>query len=142
MTGVEDKAEVLREIGAMLRKSRMDDGASLRGLSAKTGVSVAYLCDVEFGRRSFSPARLREIAEAVGMTEAQRTKLFVTAGMVPPMVRDRVAKAPKTWGYDPQRLLHLALELKKSITGNADVCAALGGDVLNALTRALQKVDW
>jgi len=138
----EDKAEMLKRIGAMLRKARQDKEMSLRGLGGNTGVSVAYLCDVEFGRRSFSPERLREISQAVGMTEGARLKLFVTANMLPPAVRERVAKSPKTWGYDAQRLLQLANALNKRVENDSSLCADLGSEVLSSLKRALEKVDW
>lgn len=137
-----EKAEMLKAIGVMLRKARTDREVSLRGLSGTTGVSVAYLCDLEYGRRSFSPERLREISTAVGMDEPTRLKLFVAAKMLPPAVRERTLKAPKTWSYDPQKLLTLALDLKRRAANDPELCAELGSDVLNSLARALQKTDW
>lgn len=142
MSQTDERAETLKQIGAMLRKARQDKDTSLRGLGAKTGVSVAYLCDVEFGRRSFSPGRLREIADAVGMNEAARTRLFTTANMLPPAVRERVAKSPKTWSYDPQKVLQVALDLKKKVEHDAVLASDLGSDFLAALQKALQKVEW
>lgn len=135
MSAADDKSARLLKVGQILRDARETRKLSLRRLSERTGVSVAYLCDVEFGRRSFSAARLREIAAALGMAPSDRVRLFLTAKMTPPAVAARVVKSPKTWAYDPKALLALAQELNKYKDKLPKSAAAM-------LEVALTEVEW
>ena len=46
-----------------LRARRMRKGMSLRALARKIGLSPAFLCDVEYGRRTCSPDLLLHYRE-------------------------------------------------------------------------------
>jgi transcriptional regulator with XRE-family HTH domain len=51
-------------IGNALRLLRHKKGISLRKLGTRVGVSAAYLCDVELGRRNISEELLTKVANA------------------------------------------------------------------------------
>ena len=56
-------------LGAALREARRKSGRTLRQLGEHLGVSAAFLCDVEHGRRGMS--KLAEAAAFLGTTEAK-----------------------------------------------------------------------
>ena len=86
-----------QKIGRLLRKTRNAAGMSLGQAGQKIGVSIAYLSDVERGRRSVSAQRLAQIATAINMSKSERVRLFVTAGVIPPTVSAHVLAHPKIW---------------------------------------------
>lgn len=53
-------------LGLKVRQLRMDKGLSLKELSDKTGISVSYLNEIEKGKKNPKPAKLSELAEALG----------------------------------------------------------------------------
>jgi transcriptional regulator with XRE-family HTH domain len=56
----------LKALGALLRAQRVASGLSLRDLSARTGISNAYLSELERGLHEPSLRVLRSIASALG----------------------------------------------------------------------------
>lgn len=57
-----------RLIGDALRRLRLEQGRSLRELARAAGVSLAYLSEVERGRKEPSSEVLRAICAALGIT--------------------------------------------------------------------------
>jgi transcriptional regulator with XRE-family HTH domain len=51
---------------AKFRAIRLESGYSLRGVAKATGVSSAYLTDIEYGRRMPSRAIIEKVAKALG----------------------------------------------------------------------------
>lgn len=137
---MDDKTETLKKVGALLREAR--GPLSLNKAGLKIGVSTAYLSDVERGHRTVSAARLRQIAEAVGMKEAERQRLFVSAQMLPPAVTEQVLRAPQAWSYSYRRLFEVAQEIQRAAKTSPALRAALGDKTVANLNRALQKQDW
>jgi len=55
-------------VGARIRSRRKECGLTLKMLSAKCGISVSFLSDIEHGRRNPSLDKLRTIAEGLDTT--------------------------------------------------------------------------
>ena len=55
-------------VGARIRSRRKECGLTLKMLSAKCGISVSFLSDIEHGRRNPSLDKLRTIAEGLYTT--------------------------------------------------------------------------
>jgi transcriptional regulator with XRE-family HTH domain len=71
--------QALETLGALLRAERLAKGLSLRDLAARTGVSNAYLSELERGRHEPSLSILRSIACAL---ETPLGSLLVRAGIL------------------------------------------------------------
>lgn len=71
--------EALETLGALLRAERRAKGLSLRDLAARTGVSNAYLSELERGRHEPSLSILRAIASAL---ESPLGPMLVRAGVL------------------------------------------------------------
>ena len=69
----------LETLGALLRAQRLAEGLSLRELAARTGVSNAYLSELERGRHEPSLSVLRAIASAL---DAPLGPMLVRAGVL------------------------------------------------------------
>lgn len=69
----------LRALGSLLRAERLANGLSLRELSARTGVSNAYLSELERGLHEPSLSVLRAIATAL---DTPLGPLLVRAGVL------------------------------------------------------------
>ena len=69
----------LQTLGALLRAERLAKGLSLRELSARTGVSNAYVSELERGLHEPSLTVLRSIASAL---EAPLGPMLVRAGVL------------------------------------------------------------
>lgn len=52
-------------LGRELRELREKLGLTLSDVAVRLGVSVQYVCDVESGRKSFPPAKLKAWAEVL-----------------------------------------------------------------------------
>jgi transcriptional regulator with XRE-family HTH domain len=55
-------------VGKTIRTIRKKKGLKLRELSARTGISISFLSDIENGRSNPSVKRLKSIAEGLGTT--------------------------------------------------------------------------
>jgi transcriptional regulator with XRE-family HTH domain len=66
----DDRATLLRRLGAALRQSRQQVGLSQPALAARTGLHPTYISQIEHGHRNFSMLSLVRIAAAVGVTVA------------------------------------------------------------------------
>lgn len=82
------------EFGSLLKEFRLRAGFGLRKFAQMIDMPAPNLCDIEHGRRKApsEPERLREIAEALGLTEGSpdRERFFDAAGGgadLPPDVR-------------------------------------------------------
>jgi transcriptional regulator with XRE-family HTH domain len=82
-------ASALQTLGALLRAQRLTKGLSLRELSARTGVSNAYLSELERGLHEPSLSVLRAIASAL---ETSLGPLLVRAGVL-----DDGGQSGETW---------------------------------------------
>ena len=71
--------QALETLGALLRAERLAKGLSLRELAARTGVSNAYLSELERGRHEPSLSILAAIASAL---EAPLGPMLVRAGVL------------------------------------------------------------
>jgi transcriptional regulator with XRE-family HTH domain len=71
--------QALKALGALLRAERLAKGLSLRDLAARTGVSNAYLSELERGRHEPSLSILRAIA---GALDTPLGPLLVRAGVL------------------------------------------------------------
>lgn len=69
----------LQTLGALLRAQRLTRGLSLRELSSRTGVSNAYLSEVERGLHEPSLSVLRTVASAL---ETPLAPMLVRAGVL------------------------------------------------------------
>lgn len=69
----------LQTLGALLRAERLTNGLSLRQLSTRTGVSNAYLSELERGRHEPSLSVLLSIASALDTPLAE---ILVRAGVL------------------------------------------------------------
>jgi transcriptional regulator with XRE-family HTH domain len=67
------KTAVSLEIGAILRERRKAAGVKLRELSARVGLSIAFLSEVERGKKALDPKHYGALAAAIpGWAEAVR----------------------------------------------------------------------
>lgn len=65
--------------GQMINATRVGEEMSLDAFAKQLGVSRAYLCDVEKGRRSVSVERAAEWARVLGYLESQYVALALQA---------------------------------------------------------------
>lgn len=65
--------------GDVINSTRLGEGLSLAAFASRLGVSRAYLCDVEKGRRSVSVERAAAWARALGYLERQYVALALQA---------------------------------------------------------------
>ncbi|HKY37734.1 MAG TPA: helix-turn-helix transcriptional regulator [Polyangiaceae bacterium] len=63
----------------MIESTRLAEEVSLQGFARRLGVSRAYLCDVEKGRRAVSVQRAAQWARKLGYLEAQYVTLALQA---------------------------------------------------------------
>jgi transcriptional regulator with XRE-family HTH domain len=65
--------------GERIRQWRKREGATLKVLSERCGISIQYLNDIEHGRRNVGPKTVQRIAAVTGITpfdaRAPRTML-------------------------------------------------------------------
>jgi hypothetical protein len=55
-----------RELGRELRALRVASQMTLRAMSERLGITATYLCDLELGRRVWSPGRVQEFRAVCG----------------------------------------------------------------------------
>ena len=67
--------------GQVINATRLGEGLSLEAFAAQLGISRAYLCDVEKGRRAVSVERAAAWARALGYLEAQYVTLALQAAV-------------------------------------------------------------
>ena len=65
--------------GRLINATRLSEGMSLESFARQLGVSRAYLCDVEKGRRAVSVERAASWARKLGYLEAQYVALALQA---------------------------------------------------------------
>lgn len=53
--------------GAEIKKARLDKGLSLRGLGEAIGLSAAFLCEIEKGKKKPSQINTLNIADQLGI---------------------------------------------------------------------------
>ena len=83
----------LEALGALLREERRAAGLSQRDVAERTGVSDAYLSQVERGRHEPSLRVLTAVASTLGLSlEA----LLARAGIIEPGDGDHAARLPST----------------------------------------------
>lgn len=69
--------------GLKLKKLRSDKKLSLQELSAKSGVSVSYLNEIENGKKYPKPDKINELAKALETTYDQLVSLKINKNMTP-----------------------------------------------------------
>jgi DNA-binding transcriptional regulator YdaS (Cro superfamily) len=67
--------------GQVINATRLGEELSLEAFAERLGVSRAYLCDVEKGRRAVSVERAAAWARALGYVEAQYVALALQAAV-------------------------------------------------------------
>ena len=83
----------LEALGALLREERRAAGLSQRDVAERTGVSDAYLSQVERGRHEPSLRVLTAVASTLGVSLAA---LLARAGIIEEGDGDRAARLPST----------------------------------------------
>jgi len=87
-----------KTLGRIIKQQRIAIGLTLRGLSARSGVSPSHLGRIEIGERFPSAHILRRIASPLGFEESE---LFALAGYLSP----QLLTAAKTMVEDNVRQL-------------------------------------
>lgn len=82
----------MKNVGVILRHSRMTSGVSLEQLAIKLGKTKGFLCRVESGARTVSVKYLAEWIEAVN---ADSDQVYCAAGIVPPDVTSALTLNPQ-----------------------------------------------
>ncbi|HEY2405352.1 MAG TPA: helix-turn-helix transcriptional regulator [Polyangiaceae bacterium] len=67
--------------GKLINATRVGEGQSLEAFARQLGISRAYLCDVEKGRRAVSVERAADWARKLGYLEAQYVALALQAAV-------------------------------------------------------------
>ena len=86
------------ELGAFIRRLRKEKGLTLTEVADACGISAAYLCDVELGRRRPSGKVLYRLADALGVSHGTLLcKAFesgrpVEPDVLPEKVRNEITK--------------------------------------------------
>lgn len=80
--------------GQLISSTRLGEEESLEIFAAKLGVSRAYLCDVEKGRRSVSVERAAEWARLLGYLETQYVALALQDAVNAAGLKYRVSVEP------------------------------------------------
>lgn len=81
--------------GRALSQARTARGISQHGLAALAGIDASTLCRFELGQRHPSYAVLGRLADALGLDETNRIRLFAAAGMAtgePPVTDPRLRR--------------------------------------------------
>jgi transcriptional regulator with XRE-family HTH domain len=60
----------LQRVGLLLRQSRQQQGLSHRALAARTGISYAYISQIELGKRNISVLTLLRLTQGLGLPAA------------------------------------------------------------------------
>ena len=68
-------ANGLTQLGAFLRKLRIDRREYLRDMAAKLGVSMSFLSSVENGKKNMPSEWMTKIPPLYGLTDSQRAEL-------------------------------------------------------------------
>lgn len=126
------KEQTQRQLGAAIKRCRIERGMSRRDLQEATGRSYPYLSEIEAGKKAPSTEVLGQISEALGMEMhelieaaergheprgwvAPRQSHFHKAAMASPMEADAMLAAPAPSLASPQdpldELVHLANRL-------------------------------
>lgn len=107
--------ESLRYIlGLKLRAYRLEHGWGLKDLAKKTGVSVSYLSEIEKGRKYPKPAKLIQLAQALGVEYDELVSPKVDEHLTP--VRELFASSflqefPfHLFGIEPEQVVGLVTE--------------------------------
>jgi transcriptional regulator with XRE-family HTH domain len=77
--------------GGMINATRLSEGVSLEAFARQLGVSRAYLCDVEKGRRAVSVERAAAWARKLGYLQAQYVALALQAEVTAAGLKLRVS---------------------------------------------------
>jgi len=75
----------------MIKKARQAKGLTLRAMAAELGLSVAFIFDLENGRRAIPERRLAQLACVLDLDPDE---LAHHAGVIPPDIREWL-KGPK-----------------------------------------------
>ena len=78
-------------LGGMSNATRLSEGVSLETFARQLGVSRAYLCDVEKGRRAVSVERAAAWARKLGYLQAQYVALALQAEVTAAGLKLRVS---------------------------------------------------
>jgi transcriptional regulator with XRE-family HTH domain len=92
-------------VGGLLRKARIRLKLTLREVSGAVGVSIAYISDVELGRREVAPKRVPQFAKALAFTDKEKHALYRAAGVLPQGLTARLLRSPELWNADFIRLV-------------------------------------
>ena len=91
-------------VGGLLRKARFALDLTLREVAEAVGVSIAYVNDIELGRREIAPKRVPEFAKALQLSEENVILLHQKTGVLPEGLLERLLKAPALWDVDLEKL--------------------------------------
>ncbi|MDX1530597.1 MAG: XRE family transcriptional regulator [Rhodothermales bacterium] len=119
---MEVSAEHLRLIlGLKLKRLRHEQGASLKDLAGRAGVSVSYLSEIEKGKKYPKPEKLLDLARALDVPFDELVSQQVTEPLAPisQAIRSPFLQAfPfRLFGIDPQDIVALAAEAPEKAGG-------------------------
>ncbi len=86
----ERRAELLRSLGAAVRKRRNELGLSMKALGEQAGVSERFLAQLETGEGNISVARLQDVAESLSTTASALLEARALEGASRPVAPRRV----------------------------------------------------
>lgn len=90
----------LQRLGTTLRQARQQQGLSHRALAASTGISYAYISQIELGKRNISVLTLLRLTQGLGLPAAWLfTLVDPHASRIPPIRDDPLpTRAPREPG--------------------------------------------
>jgi XRE family transcriptional regulator, fatty acid utilization regulator len=119
---MEVSTETLRLLlGLKLKALRQDRGASLKEVAERAGVSISYLSEIEKGKKYPKPAKLLDLARALGVSFDDLVSQRVEEGLAP--LKDAI-RSPflqefpfHLFGIEPEDLLALVAGAPEKTAG-------------------------
>ena len=98
-------------MGLKIKHIRLEKGVSQSDLSAKTGISVSYLNEIEKGKKHPKPSKIAALSDALGVSYDEVVSLKLTNKLAPvgELLRTNLLRELplEHFGLDPTRLLDI-----------------------------------